>query len=86
LSDRAVTVRVVVHRDRLSRFGFEDLAVSAAVCGRRVVVLDDAETTYGLVRDLSEVLTSLCARRYGRGSASRRTATDVAVATGGDQP
>lgn len=82
LSDPAVTVLVVEHRDRLTRFGFEHLAASLAACGRRIVVLDEAETTDDLVRDVTEVLTSLCARLYGRRSASRRAAKAVAVATG----
>jgi putative resolvase len=86
LSDPAVTVLVVEHRDRLTRFGFEHLAASLAACGRRVVVLDDAETSDDLVRDVTEVLTSLCARLYGRRSAARRAASAVAVATGDDQP
>ena len=86
LSDPAVTVLVVEHRDRLTRFGFEHLSGSLAACSRRVVVLDDAETADDLVRDVTEVLTSLCARRYGRRSASRRAAKAVAVATGSDQP
>ncbi len=82
LSDPAATVIVVEHRDRLTRFGFEHLQASLAAAGRRVVVLDDAETADELVRDVTEVLTSLCARLYGRRSASRRAAKAVAVATG----
>jgi putative resolvase len=81
LSDRAVMVIVVEHRDRLTRFGFEYLAASMSACGRRIVVLDATETSDDVVRDVTEVLTSLCARLYGRGSASRRAATAVAVAT-----
>jgi len=81
LSDPAATVIVVEHRDRLTRFGFEHLQASLAACGRRIVVLDDAETADDLVRDVTEVLTSLCARLYGRRSASRRAATAVAVVT-----
>jgi putative resolvase len=82
LSDPSATVIVVEHRDRLTRFGFEHLAASLAASGRRIVVLDEAETTDDLVRDVTEVLTSLCARLYGRRSASRRAAKAVAVATG----
>jgi len=85
LSDPAVTVIVVEHRDRLTRFGFEHLAASLAATGRRIVVLDDTETADDLVRDVTEVLTSLCARLYGRRSASRRAAKAVAIATG-DEP
>jgi putative resolvase len=84
LSDPAVTVIVVERRDRLTGFGFEQLAASMAACGRRIVVLDASETSDDLVRDVTEVLTGLCARLYGRGSASRRAAKAVAVATGGE--
>jgi putative resolvase len=82
LSGPAVTVIVVEYRDRLTRFGFEHLAASLAACGRRIVVLDEAETTDDLVRDVTEVLRSLCARLYGRRSAARRAARAVAVAAG----
>ena len=85
LSDPAVTVIVVEHRDRLTRFGFEHLAASLAACGRRIVVLEDSETTSDLVGDVTEVLRSLCAGLYGQRWASRRAAKAVAVATG-EQP
>jgi putative resolvase len=85
LSDPAATVIVVEHRDRLTRFGFEHLQALLAWAGRRVVVLDEAETADELVGDVTEVLTWLCARWSGRGSASRRAAKAVAVATG-EQP
>jgi putative resolvase len=78
-------VLVVEHCDRLTRFGFEHLSAALTASGRQVVMLDDAETTGDLVRDVTEVLTSLCARRYGRRSASRRAAKAVPVATGSEQ-
>lgn len=86
LADPAATVIVVEHRDRLTRFGFEHLAASMTACGRTIVVLDEAETTDDVVRDVTEVLTSLCARLYGRRSAARRAAkaVEVATATGGE--
>lgn len=89
LSDPGATVLVVEHRDRLTRFGFEHLAASLAACGRRIVVLDEAQTTDDLVREVTEVLTSLCVRRSGlcvrrsgRGWGARRAAKAVAVAVG----
>jgi putative resolvase len=48
------------------------------------VVLDPEETTDDLVRDITEVLTSMCARLYGRRSAKNRAARAVAAATGQD--
>jgi len=93
LSDPAATVIVVEHRDRLTRFGFEHLQASLAACGRRIVVLDDAHSADDLVdahsaddlvRDVTEVLTLLCAGLYGRRSAARRAAKAVAVLTVGE--
>jgi putative resolvase len=40
--------------------------------GRRLVVLDPAEAGDDLVRDMTEILTSFCARLYGRRSARNR--------------
>ena len=58
-------------------FGVECLEAVLAAHGRAVVVLDDAELPDDLARDLTEVLTSMCARLYGRRSASRRAAAAV---------
>jgi len=44
-----------------------------------VIVLDDKELEEHLARDLTEVLTSMCARLYGRRSAARRAASAVAA-------
>jgi len=71
LSDPSATVIVVEHRDRLARFGTEHLDAALAADGRRIVV-DDGETTDDLVRDMIEVLTSMCARLYGRRGARNR--------------
>lgn len=77
LADPKVFTVVVEHRDRLARFGVEYLEAALATHGRTVVVLDDAERPDDLARDLTEVLTSMCARLYGRRSAARRAAAAV---------
>jgi len=77
LADPKVTTIVVEHRDRLARFGVEYLEAALAAHGRTVVILDDAELPDDLARDLTEVLTSMCARLYGRRSATRRAAAAV---------
>ncbi|MFG2854775.1 IS607 family transposase [Streptomyces mirabilis] len=81
LSDPQAAVIVVEHRDRLARFGVEHLEAVLSASGRRLVVLDPAEATDDLVRDITEVLTSMCARLYGRRGAKSRAARAVAVAT-----
>jgi putative resolvase len=65
LSDPDAKVIVVEHRDRLARFGVEHLEAALAAQGRRIVVADPGESTDDLVRDMIEVLTSMCARLCG---------------------
>ena len=72
LSDPAVTVVVVEHRDRLGRVNTELVEAALSAHSRRLMVLDGSEVTDDLVRDMVEVLTSFCARLYGRRSARNR--------------
>lgn len=72
LSDRSAGVVIVEHRDRLARFGTEHLEAALAAHGRKIVVTDPGETSDDLVRDMIEVLTSMCARLYGRRGAAAR--------------
>ena len=84
LSDPSVTVIVVEHRDRLARFGVEQLESALAAAGRRVLVADPGETADDLVRDMIEVLTSMCARLYGRRGARNRAMRAITAARRGD--
>ena len=72
LSDASVSTIVVEHRDRLARFGVEHLEAALSAQGRSVVVVDEGEVDDDLVRDMTEVLTSFCARLYGRRGAANR--------------
>lgn len=72
LADPAVTALVVEHRDRLARMNTELVEAALAASGRRLVVLDAGEVDDDLVCDMVEVLTSFCARLYGRRSARNR--------------
>lgn len=80
LSDPTVTVLVVEHRDRLARFGVEYLEAALSAQGRQVVVTDADEADDDLVRDMIEVLTSMCARLYGRRGARNRAMRAVTAA------
>ncbi|MFI6861282.1 IS607 family transposase [Streptomyces sp. NPDC050421] len=81
LADPGVGTIVVEHRDRLARFGVEYLEAAFSASGRCLLVLDPVETADDLVGDVTEVLTSMCARLYGRRSAKNRAARAVAAAT-----
>ena len=80
VGDHTVRTMVMEHRERLCRFGFE--CVEAALSGRgaRIIVLDEAELEDDLVRDVTEVMTSLCARLYGKRSARRRAERAMSAA------
>ena len=83
IADPTVKVIVVEHRERLCRFGFEYVEAALAGRGARIVVMDQDEVEDDLVRDVTEVMTSLCARLYGRRSAKRRAERALAAAREG---
>lgn len=72
LADPTVTTIIVEHRDRLARMdvGLVESALEAS--GRRLIVIDDTELYDDLVQDMTEVLTSFCARLYDHKSAKHR--------------
>ncbi|MBU3934171.1 MAG: IS607 family transposase [Candidatus Omnitrophica bacterium] len=63
---------VVEHKDRLVRFGFEYMEALFKASNRRIVVVDEGEMKDDLVCDMIDVLTSFCARLYGRRSAKNK--------------
>lgn len=72
LADPTVTTIIVEHRDRFARMNMELVESSLQAQDRRIIVVDDHELDDDLVRDMTEVLTSFCARLYGRRSASQK--------------
>ena len=85
LADPRAAMIVVEHRDRLAHFGVEHLEAALSAQGRRLVVVDPGEVDPGetsddLVRDMVEVLTSFCARLYGRRGARNRALRAVTCA------
>jgi putative resolvase len=80
LADPQVGQVVVEHRERLGRMNVELVEAALSASGRSLVVLDDGELDDGLVRDVTEVLTSFCARLYGQRSARNRARAALAAA------
>jgi len=78
LGDPKVDVMVVEHRDRLMRFGAEYVEAALTARGARLMVVNETELTDDLVTDMIAVLTSFCARLYGRRSAANRAKRLVA--------
>ena len=80
IGDPSVGTIIVEHRERLCRFGFEYIEAALSARAARILVVDDGEVEDDLVRDATEVMTSLCARLYGKRSARRRAERAVAAA------
>lgn len=80
LRDPSVHRIVVEHRDRFCRFGSEYVEAALAAQGRELVVVDAAEVDDDLVRDMTEILTSMCARLYGKRAAQNRARRALAAA------
>ena len=72
LADPAIRIIVVEHRDRLMRFGAEYVEAALAARGARLIVIEPDEVKDDLVQDMIEVLTTFCARLYGRRSAKNK--------------
>ena len=72
LADPTVHTVIVEHRERLARFGVGMVEAMLQARGGSLVVIDSAEVPDDLVRDMTEILTSFCARLYGKRSAASR--------------
>jgi putative resolvase len=72
LSNSSAKIILVEHKDRLMRFGTEYVEAALAAQGRKLVIADSFELKDDLVQDMIEVLTSFCARLYGKRSAKNR--------------
>ncbi len=74
LTDSEITIIVVEHKDRLTRFGFTYIEILPGQQCRRVEVINLAEDAQeGLLADLVSIIYSFCARLYGQRRAKRKT-------------
>jgi len=74
LEDQGITLIVVEHQDRLTRFGFRYLETLLRGQGRSIEVVNLAENgTEDLLADLTAIVYSFCARLYGQRRAKRKT-------------
>jgi len=78
LADASATRIIVEHRDRLARFGVEHLAAALKAQGRVVLFVEVGE-----VDEVTEVLTSFCARLYARRGARNRALRAIRTAKNG---
>jgi putative resolvase len=76
LTDPTISVILIEHRDRGTRFGFTSIEQLLAMQGRQLEVVFPKDTDDDLVHDFVSVITSLAARIYGRRN-SRRKAKQI---------
>jgi putative resolvase len=81
LADSSITTIIVEHRERLARFGSEYIEACLHASGRQLIVVDSSEMNDDLVPDMVDVMTSFCARLYGRSSAKNRAKKAVEAAS-----
>ena len=72
LGDPSVGRIVVEHRDRFCRFGSDYVQGAVAAQGGELVVVDSCEVDEDPVREMTEILSSMCARLWGKGAAQDR--------------
>lgn len=80
LANPKIRTVVVEHRDRLARFGVEYVEAALASQGRTILVVEAGEQKLDLVQDFIDVVTSMCARIYGRRAAKNRARRALAAA------
>ena len=71
LKDKKITKVVVEHKDRLTRFGFE--YIKTLFHGEIVIINEVTEDEKDLMQDFVSLVTSFCARLYGKRRTKRKT-------------
>lgn len=71
LESRKATRLVIEHKDRLTRFGFNYIKILFNTCD--IIVVNECEEDQDLFEDFVSLVTSFCARIYGRRRSKRKT-------------
>ena len=74
LLDKSIDVIVVEHKDRLARFGLNYIQQLLEMQNRRIEVINNMESSHDdLMQDFVSIITSFCARLYGKRRTKRNT-------------
>jgi len=86
LANKDLTVIVVEHKDRATRFGFRYLETLLAQQGRRIEVVNLADNgKEDLIADLVSIVYSFAARLYGQRRAKRKVSAIQTILESEDQ-
>lgn len=74
LSNLDFSLLVVEHKDRLTRFGFNYIKLLFQYANKEIEVINNVDTDEDdLVQDFVSIITSYCARIYGKRRSKRKT-------------
>lgn len=74
LTDNTIDIIVVEHKDRLTRFGLNYIEQLLKLHNRQIEVVNNVTSeTDDLMQDFVSIITSFCARLYGKRRTKRRT-------------
>ena len=86
LTDPTITLIVIEHKDRLTRFGFNYLEQLLAMHHRRIEVINLAgNDKEDLIQDFASIVTAFCARLYGQRRSKRKTERIIAELRNGEK-
>lgn len=77
LKERKATRIVVEHKDRLTRFGFNYIKTLLDDC--EIIIVNECEDNQDLFEDFVSLVTSFCARIYGKRRTKRKTEQIIEV-------
>lgn len=81
-TERKATKLVIEHKDRLTRFGFNYIKMLFNDCD--IIVVNECETDQDLFEDFVSLVTSFCARIYGKRRTRRKTEQIINALERGD--
>lgn len=74
LQDKDIDIILVEHKDRLTRFGFNYIEKLMETQNRKIEVINNLEDDKeDLIQDFVSIITSFCARIYGKRRNKRKT-------------
>lgn len=74
LLDNNIDIIVVEHKDRLARFGLNYIQHLLAMNKRKIEIVNNVESEIeDVVQDFVSIITSFCARLYGKRRSKRKT-------------
>jgi len=74
LTDNSIDIILVEHKDRIARFGLNYISALLEKQNRKIEIINEANNgEEGLMEDFVSIITSFCARLYGKRRSKRKT-------------